>query len=88
MLEGKPDKLQLLPAERAPTRRLVGDVVEEGVVAVEDVVQMGELVASLAEAAEAERSDFDEGGADAAYEMPDAPPEDDDLPDAPPEDDA
>jgi len=89
LLDGKPDKLQLLPAERAPTQRAADVVPEEGVVTVEDVVQMGELVASMGEAAEAERSHMEYGGydADGGYDAPEAPPLDIDAPEAPPEDD-
>jgi len=79
------DKLQLLPAERAPTRRSADSVPSEGVVTVEDVVHMGELVASMTAAAEAEQQQFDSG--DGEYDGPDAPPDDvEEMPDAPPDD--
>ena len=45
----KPDKLQLLPEERAPITRKVG-AKAAGVVAVAGVAQMGSLASSLAEA--------------------------------------
>ena len=85
-LLNKPDALQLVPTERAPTARAVSDVPAEGVLAVEGLAQMGELVASMAEYAEREReqlSDYGDYGDDA--EMPEAPP-DDDMPRAPPDD--
>ena len=78
--------LQLVPTERAPTARAVSDVPAEGVLAVEGLAQMGELVASMAEYAEREReqlSNYGDDGDDA--EMPEAPP-DDDMPRAPPDD--
>jgi len=86
LLADKPDKLELLPAERAPTDRNLGEVPAQGVVTVEDVVQMGELVASMAQSAEsdAEQMDDRERYSAEAYEAPEAPP--DELPDAPPDD--
>ena len=42
----KPPTLQLVPTERAPTLRRVDDPPAEGVLAVENLQQIGELVAS------------------------------------------
>ena len=47
--------LTLLPAERHPAKRLVEEVPEEGALAVQSLAEMGELVTSLTERAEAER---------------------------------
>ena len=86
----------MLPAERAPTQRAVDTVPEEGVVAVEDVVQMGELVASMQSARQAEQAAYGYDDDEGDYgDAPDAPPMDFDMndalpdapPDAPPDDD-
>ena len=50
-----PDKLQLLPAERAPTSRKADDLTPEGVLSVEGLKEMGELVSALTERAEIEK---------------------------------
>jgi len=93
LLDGKPDKLELIPSERSPTTRHVDERPTEGIVVVEDVVQLGELVASMSDAAEAARLEGEQsGGYDDAYmegggDAPGAPPEDTWQPDAPPDDD-
>ena len=83
-----PPTLQLVPTERAPTQRRIDEPAAEGVLAVEGLQQMGELVASMAEYAERERAQMydDYGGGDDA-EMPEAPPEEDEEAAAPPDDD-
>jgi len=55
-LLAKPTSLTLLPAERHPTSRAAEDVPSEGTLEVKDVVEMGELVAALAQRAEEERN--------------------------------
>ena len=57
-----PDKLALLPAERAPTRRSADEVPSEGVLMVDGLTEMGELVASLTERAEGERRERELAG--------------------------
>ena len=66
LLEHLPDKLTLLTTEKHPTDRLASDVPaqgREGLVAVEGLVEMGEIVARLTAEAEQERE-----GAEEAYE--------------------
>jgi len=72
-----PDKLTLVPSERAPTTRLVADVNPEGVVVVDGLVSMGELVARLTEIAEEEREAGSAGGAGMEVDGggPEAPPD-------------
>lgn len=62
LLNGKTDKLELIPSECLPTKRNVDDVPSSGVVTIEDVVQMGELVASMAQNVEAERNQMEVDG--------------------------
>ena len=54
-LLARPTKLALLPAERHPTSRAAAEVPTEGVLLVDGLAEMGELVHRLAEAAEDER---------------------------------
>ena len=84
-----PDTLQLVPTERAPTQRRVDEPPAEGVLAVESLQQIGELVASMAEYAERERAQmYDDygggGGGGGDAEMPEAPPEEEEA-EAPPD---
>jgi intron-binding protein aquarius len=65
-----PDKLTLLPAERAPTKRLAGDVPSEGALVVDGLAEMGELVASLTQRAEADRHERELAGLSAAASAP------------------
>ena len=75
-----------VPTERAPTQRRVDEPPTEGVLAVEGLQQIGELVASMAEYAERERAQmYDDYGGGSDEEMPEAPPEEE--ADAPPDDD-
>lgn len=83
----RPDQLQLLPAERFPTLRHVDSIPSSGVVTVDDVIQMGELVASMTTAAETEWHEIETTSStwNTYTDKPDAPPEDiEELPDGPP----
>jgi len=66
-LLAKPDKLALLPAERHPTKRPFDETPEEGVLEVESLTEMGELVTSLTERSEEERRQREQDAAEYGY---------------------
>ena len=80
-LLARPAKLQLLPDEQARdfSRSSSSATTADGVVEVDGLVEMGELVARQAAEAESRRdADGEMPEAPPAVEMPDAPPDDDD----------